>query len=192
MKLLFATTNANKVSGAAKAMAPFGIELVQHFLDIPELQAETAAEVAREKARWAFARLGEPVMVIDSAFHVDILGGFPGINVKWVNRQIGLEGYLRLMAPWRSAAQRRCRFEDALACAVDAGDPKLFVRQAWGTLAPAVRGADLSQAKSPLWRLFIPDGSVLTLAEMTPEELARHRSDVKGFYEDFARWFTAR
>ncbi len=193
MKLLFATTNANKVPGPAKAVAPFGIELVHAPLDIPELQAETAAEVAREKARWAFARLGQPVMVIDSAFHIDMLGGFPGINVKWVTRQIGPEGYLRLMAPWQAPGQRRCRFEDALACAVDASaEPRIFVRRAFGRLAGEVRGPDRPDAKSPVWRLFIPEGFDLTVAEMTAEQLARHRAGIKDVYEDFARWFASR
>lgn len=192
MKLFFCTTNANKVPGLARALAPFGIEVEQFYLDIPELQAETAPAVAREKARWAFARVGQPVIVVDSAFHVPALNGFPGTNVKWATKQIGLDGYLRLMSHLFGPG-RDCYFEDALACAVSASEePAIFVRQVHGRLAAAVAGGHHPEAKSELWRLFMPDGHGKTLAEMTAEELEQHRSTVRDTYRDFAAWFTSR
>jgi non-canonical purine NTP pyrophosphatase (RdgB/HAM1 family) len=193
MRLFFCTTNANKVPSVAKALSPFGVQVEQYQLDIPELQAESASAVAREKAKWAFAQVGEPVIVVDSAFHIAALNGFPGTNVKWVTKQIGLEGYLRLMSPNLSDIGRSCYFEDALACAAAAHDePAVFVRQVLGRLATVIAGGDRSEAKSALWRLFIPAGCGQTLAEMTAEELERHRSMVRDFYRDFALWFTSR
>jgi len=192
MRLLFATTNANKIPGPARALAPFGIEVAQLPLDIPELQAETAEAVAGEKALWARARADEPVIVIDSALHIPALNGFPGPYVKWATKQLGLEGYLRLMSHLPSPEQRTCWFEDALACAVNAAEPpKIFIRRAYGRLATEIRGDDVRQAKSAVWKLFIPLGCGQTLAEMTPEELDRHRSTVGDFYREFGEWFVA-
>lgn len=195
MKLFFATTNANKVPGAAQALAPFGIEVVQRWLDIPELQAETAAEVAAAKVKYAFSHVAEPVMVIDSAFHIPALGGekgFPGPNVKWAARQLGPGGFLRLMSHLPDPANRVCWFEDALACARHADEPvRVFTRRVMGTLAPAVSASPAQPwAKSVMWRVFIPDGFACTLADMSPEEFAVHRASVRSYYEDFGRWFS--
>jgi len=192
MKLHFATTNSGKLPSAIRVFARYGIEVVQADIDIPEIQAETADAVAREKARYAAERLGGQVIVVDSAFHIRALNGFPGTNVKWTTKQIGLEGYLRLMAHLPEPERRVCWFEDAIASAPSR--PTVIVRQTSGTLADAIRGLDRPGQKSPLWRLFIPDGgSGLTLAEMKPESLEdfRRRASSERAYESMAEWIAA-
>jgi len=192
MRLLFATTNPNKIPGVARALTPYGIEVVQLPLDIPELQAETAETVAGDKALWARSRVDEPVMVIDSALHIPALNGFPGPNVKWATKQLGLEGYLRLMSHLPRPEQRACWFEDALACVLNAGEkPKIFIRRALGRLAAEIRGGDNREAKSAIWKLFIPSGHDRTFAEMTGEELVRYRATVDDFYREFGAWFVS-
>ena len=178
MKLLFATTNKNKVPSVSRVLERYGIEVEQYDIDIPELQAESAVEIAAAKARWAFDKIGKPLMVIDSAFHIEKLKGFPGPNVKWATKQLGLEGYLRLLALWNGEADRKCFFEDALAYMDGENNgPRIFRRRALGHLAEKVRGIATPEEKSPLWRLFIPEGHEKTLAEMLPDELRSHRSD---------------
>jgi non-canonical purine NTP pyrophosphatase (RdgB/HAM1 family) len=192
MKLYFATTNQGKLPSAIRVFARHGIEVVQADIDIPEIQAETAEAVAREKARYAAERLGGQVIVVDSAFHIAALNGFPGTNVKWATKQIGLDGYLRLMAHLPEPEQRGCWFEDAIASAPYR--PTVIVRQTAGTLAKAASGPDRPGQKSPLWRLFVPEGgNGLTLAEMKPEDLEefRQRASSERAYESMAEWIAA-
>jgi non-canonical purine NTP pyrophosphatase (RdgB/HAM1 family) len=193
MHIFFATSNKGKVPSVARVLAEFGIEVRQFDVDIPELQAETASEIAFAKAKWAFEQLSQPVIVVDSAFHILNLGGFPGPNVKWATKQIGLEGYLRLLSPWQKAEDRSCSFQDALAY-MDGqlSEPKIFLRNIYGHLGHQITGEKKKDEKSPLWRLFIPRGHKKTLAEMSDEELLAHRKEPfnEQFYRDFATWLT--
>lgn len=194
MKLFFATSNKGKLPSVNRVLNRFGIEVEQYDADIPELQAERAGQIAAEKARWAFGRLGKPVMVVDSAFHIGVLNGFPGPNVKWATKQLGLDGYLRLLSPFTDERDRSCYFEDAIACMTgDFSEPQIFLRLAHGRLSLDERGAVSEQEKSPLWRLFIPSGGDKTLGEMTPEELLRHRSDpeIEQPYTELAHWLVS-
>lgn len=194
MKLIFATTNANKVISPKRVLAQYGVELVQASIELPELQAETVAEVAVSKARAAHELLKEPVMIVDSGFCIPALKGFPGPNVKWVTRQIGLEGYLRLLTTRGGWLSHDCWFEDVLAYMDGAmTEPKLFVRKVNGTLAPNPAGAEQPDQKSALWRLFVPDGCSVTLAQMSPTQIAdvRGRADHEKFYHDFAKYLLA-
>ena len=194
-KLFFATSNERKIPSVARVLNQYDID-VEHFdVDIPELQAETAGEIALAKAKWAFEHLGLPVMVVDSAFHIPILDGYPGTNVKHSTRKIKLEGYLRLMSPWSNIEDRSCSFQDALAY-MDGGlrEPKIFLRDIYGHLGHKIAGEKKDDEKSALWRLFIPRGHEKTLAEMSDEELLEHRKEPfnEQFYHELATWLTSR
>ncbi len=176
MKVLFATTNAAKVTSVARVLGAYGIAVERVDLDLPELQADAAQDIALGKVRAALTILGAPVMVVDSAFHIDALGGFPGPYVKHVTAKIGTQGYLDLLARHPDASARACAFVDAVAYANPILPvPLTFVRRETGIVAPASRG-DPKGHKSPMAALFIPDGCGKTIAEMTAEELLAYRS----------------
>jgi len=79
-----------------------GTATVRHVaLDIPELRSDDVAVIAREKARYAFGVLHEPLIVDDTAFAIDALHGFPGPYAAYVLKAIGNQGILRLMAGHR-------------------------------------------------------------------------------------------
>jgi non-canonical purine NTP pyrophosphatase (RdgB/HAM1 family) len=189
MKLLFATTNAAKLASVSRVLGSYGITVERRDIELPELQGESAAEIAAGKATAAYAYVNAPVMVIDSALHIDALGGFPGPNVKWATRQIGIIGYLDLLA---RHADRSCRFEDAIAY-LDAmrTSPLILVRSERGTIAPEPRGNPAGH-KSPMATLFIPDGCDKTIAEMSPEEYHAYRTrpETERVYRDFAGTLT--
>ncbi len=176
LKLSFATSNAAKVTSVARVLGGYGIEVVRLDVDLPELQAESAEEIAVGKVRAAYAIAKAPVMVIDSAFHIDVLGGFPGTNVKWATKQLGIRGYLDLLWCYPDAA-RACTFVDALAY-MDALHPQPLVltRRERGRVAETERGTLRPAFKSPLATVFIPDGEHKTLAEMADDELSAYRS----------------
>lgn len=188
MKLSFATTNPAKVASVARVLGAYGIDVERVELELPELQADDAEGVALGKIRAALSALRAPVMVVDSAFHVDALGGFPGPYVKHVTAKLGVRGYLDLLARFPDAADRGCAFVDAVAFA----DPSLpaplvFVRRERGSIADAPRGNSAGH-KSPMAALFIPDGCDKTIAEMTPDELLTYRSrpQTEKVYHDLA------
>lgn len=176
MKIFFATSNAAKVASVARVLAAHGIEVERVDVELPELQADTAEEIALGKVRAALSVLRERVMVIDSAFHIDALKGFPGPYVKHVTAKLGVEGYLDLLARHPAPEARGCAFVDAVALADPSMPaPLVFVRRERGTVAPERRG-DPAGHKSPVATLFVPEGCEKTIAEMAPDELLAYRS----------------
>lgn len=177
MKLFFATSNAAKVTSVARVLGRHGIEVERVDIDLPEPQAELAWQIAEKKVAFAYERLKAPVIVADSAFHIDSLNGFPGVYVKHATAQLGLQGYLDLLARFPEESQRVCRFIDAIAYEDGSSHEPFFAeRSEEGWLATAPRGAMRETFKSPLAQLYVPKGHHKTLAEMTDEELAAYRS----------------
>lgn len=188
MKLSFATTNAAKVASVSRVLGAYGIAVERVDLELPELQADDAEGVALGKIRAALSALRAPVVVVDSAFCIDALGGFPGPYVKHVTAKLGVRGYLDLLARFLAAQDRGCAFVDAVAYADPVlPAPLVFVRRERGTIADAPRG-DPTGHKSPMAALFIPDGCDKTIAEMTPDELLAYRSrpQTEKVYHDLA------
>lgn len=189
-QIYFVTANPNKVRSPKAILAEFGIEVVHLQYGIPEFQAATSKEVAYDKAEWVGQRVREPFFVADTSLHIPIIGGFPGAYVKWVTRQIGVDGYLRLLAPWPDPKNRACFFQDSIACKIDPGTPlRLFIRIVSGRVADEARGEEGPETTSTFWKLFIPAGFDKTLAEMSVDELAAFRAGIREPYEQLARLF---
>ena len=89
---------------AAEVAAFFGdlVEVDHVALEIPEIRSNDIAEIARGKARYAFDQLKIPLLVDDTGFFIDALGGFPGPYAAYVLNSIGNTGILR-----RILAKRR-------------------------------------------------------------------------------------
>lgn len=117
MKLTVVTSNPHKAKEVAEYFA--GLLLVEHVtLECPELRYDDVGEIAREKARFAYEILGIPLIVDDTAFSIEALGGFPGPYAAYVLNTIGMEGILRLM---EYETNRNSYFETAIAFAWDKG-----------------------------------------------------------------------
>ena len=99
-RLYYATTNVGKVHALKHAFADSAIEIVQAPLQIREIRADDVEEIARAKARVAFAGLRRPVVVMDAGFFIPSLNGFPGPYVNFALATIGIDGLLRLVAPF--------------------------------------------------------------------------------------------
>lgn len=90
-RIVFATTNAHKVSEAQGILAPLGIEVARPARALPDVLEDgaTFAENAAKKARAAAAALGLPVLAEDSGLVVPALRGEPGVHSA---RYAGKEG----------------------------------------------------------------------------------------------------
>jgi len=70
------TSNANKAREVAEYFA--GLLEVEHVaLACPEFRHVDVGEIARGKAAYAYETLSRPLIVDDTGFFIDALGGFP-------------------------------------------------------------------------------------------------------------------
>lgn len=197
MRVSFATTNPIKVDSVVRVLQGRGIEVEVVKLDVPEIQAETALLVAAEKAREAFRQLAAPVLVNDFAIHFDALGGFPGTFVKQATRQLGLEGYFRLLKTEAGHLSHDCTMMTALAY-MDAqlDKPRVFVRATPGLISPEAYRTLPRKPKHEelIMDVFVPEGEVHAIGQMLPAEFDRWRKRPahEKFYHDLADWLIAR
>jgi XTP/dITP diphosphohydrolase len=175
-KLVVVTGNANKAKEIA-AITGFPTENIE--LDIKEIQSLSVAEVAREKARAAFAQLKRPVLVDDTGMSISALGGLPGALVSWFLDTIGPEGILRLLGESsdRSATVSTC------VAYCDGDRVEVFEGAVKGTISNDLRGTN-GFGYDPI---FIPERSSKTYAEMSSDEknAASMRSIALGKLKEF-------
>lgn len=186
-EIIFATSNRGKVKTLSRCLDAKKYKVIQKELEIPEIQASSARDIATFKAEYAYKELNQPVIVQDSSFHVTALKGFPGPYIKFVNETIGPLGLVKLM---NGVADRSCHFELALAY-VDVNGVHTFVHETQpGSLSDSVYEGDSKNSWSGLWKIYRPSDSDKVLAAFTPDELKRmevsdeHNSE----FSQFIRW----
>jgi non-canonical purine NTP pyrophosphatase (RdgB/HAM1 family) len=131
--LVFVTSNRGKLQ---EAEAVLGRRLDHCELDLPELQTLDLEEVVRAKARTAWERLGQPVLVEDTSLELAGLGGFPGPLIRWLLVSVGPEGICRIAKSFdNSRATARC-----LICATDGAAEVFGEGVVEGAIAPSPRG----------------------------------------------------
>ncbi|MCA1814201.1 MAG: RdgB/HAM1 family non-canonical purine NTP pyrophosphatase [Halobacteriales archaeon] len=159
MKLRMVTGNAHKAEEAQAALQPLGIDVVQHHVPHPEVQADTLEEVARERALWLRGKVPGAYFVDDAGLFVEALRGFPGVYSAYVQRTIGNAGLLRLL----DGEPRAARFECCIAY-LEPGmsAPFLLKGVCPGSIASAPAGAG-GFGFDPV---FVPEGETLTFAEL--------------------------
>ncbi len=133
-RLVFVTSNPHKVREASLIL---GRALAHHAVEVAEIQSLDLAEVARHKARAAFAALGQPVLVEDTGLELEGLGGFPGPLVRWLLGAVGAAGICTLAAAFGNRrAVARC-----VACACDGATMVVAEGVVEGTIVDFPRGA---------------------------------------------------
>jgi non-canonical purine NTP pyrophosphatase (RdgB/HAM1 family) len=142
-----------------------GFRLERVDLDLTEPQALDPGQIVEWKAREAYTRISRPVVVEDSGLAIKAWNGFPGALVKWLEKSAGLEAMARMLDrfPDRSATAT---------CAVAYFDGERVV-QARGEAAGAIAAAPRGSGGFGWDRLFVPEGTDRTFAEMTGEEKDR-------------------
>jgi non-canonical purine NTP pyrophosphatase (RdgB/HAM1 family) len=159
--LTFITGNPNKAEQLERYLC---FPVCHKKLDIPEIQSLDVAEIATEKAQAAYAIIGTPVLVEDTALTFVALNGLPGTLIKWFLESIGNEGLTKLLDGYedRNALAKTCF------ALCDENGVHLFQGECRGRVPSEPRGnSDFG------WNpVFIPEGEELTWAEMTPEQSA--------------------
>ena len=174
-RLVLATANQHKLAELARilAAAEIGVALagLGEFPSAPDV-AETGATFAENallKAR-AMARFsGLPTIAEDSGLCVDALNGMPGVlSARWVGGHGDDEGNLRLVLAQLADVpdgRRGAHFACAAALVLPSGREHVSEGTVYGTLTREPRGTG-GFGYDPI---FVPDGSELTTAQMSPE-----------------------
>ena len=173
--LILGTRNQKKLAELQRILAASGVDVsvtsLSEYPDMPEV-AETGAtftENALLKARAVVAYTGRPAGAEDSGLCVDALNGMPGVlSARWAGRHGDDEANLRLVLAQLAdvpADRRAAHFACVAALVLPSGQERVTEGTVSGRITDAPRGTN-GFGYDPI---FVPAGSELTTAEMTPE-----------------------
>jgi XTP/dITP diphosphohydrolase len=158
----FLTGNPHKFQEAKEALAQFpGIELSQIIEEKTEFKDDNASdpisEIAKKAALEALKKYKVPVAVEDAGIFFTAYPGFPGLNTKWVMRNIGYDGILRLL----DGKDRTVYFRSIVAYCEPSylqrgEEPMLFEGRIDGSISAEVIGKNMDCMDYD--RIFIPLG----------------------------------
>jgi XTP/dITP diphosphohydrolase len=177
--ITFASTNQNKFREVESILAAKGVRAEFARLELVEIQSDSLEEIAREKARSAYAKVQKPVIVEDDGLFVDALAGFPGQYSSYVLKTIGNAGILKLL---EGKGDRSASFRSLVAF-FDGAGLQLFEGKVAGSISETI--AQGGWGYDPI---FVPEGAGTT----TFAELANNKNDYshrKKALEKFAQWF---
>ena len=177
MRLAVVTGNPHKFEEVAAFLAGT-VELEHVPLDCPEYRDDEVGPIAIEKARFAYASLGRPLIVDDTGLFVTALNGFPGPYAAYVLRTIGNEGLLRLV---EGGADRSARFVTAVAYA-DTDGVRVFEGRLDGEITDGPRGAE-GFGYDPI---FAVGGRTLAELPLAEKNRFSHRARALAAFRD---WF---
>jgi XTP/dITP diphosphohydrolase len=172
-RLLLATRNAHKTREVREILGEgFLVEDLDAVVGFPEVE-ETGATFeanARLKALSASALYDGWVVADDSGLEVDALGGDPGVrSARFAGETATMEDNRALLLERLQRADgpaRRGRFQCVLALARSGEVVRTFSGAVEGFIALSARGTR-GFGYDPL---FIPEGGMLTFAEISAEE----------------------
>jgi len=188
MTITFVTGNTGKVQTAQEHLAPLGVQVRQARLDLDEIQSLDVQAVAVHKAEQAFRVLGQPLIVEDSGFGIDELGGYPGPMIKHALAALGAAGIARLADLTRT---RTCRFTSCLVYVDSHGVTRPFISPGRPcTVASEPAQSRTSGAWSDLWNVVIPDGCSVPLSALGAEDAERETARWKeeSVFRQFGEW----
>jgi XTP/dITP diphosphohydrolase len=97
-KIVFASTNESKFKEIFLHLRNFDIEIEFMRFRSTEIQSEILEDVALEKSKAAYEKIGQPLIVEDTGLFINSLNGFPGPYSSYVFRTIGNSGILDLLS----------------------------------------------------------------------------------------------
>lgn len=146
-----------------------------------EIQSDSLAEIAGEKAKSAYMQVNKPVIVEDDGFFIEALKGFPGQYSSHAFKTIGNEGILKLLA---GSANRNASFRSLVA---------FYDGERLSISEGRVDGRISEKITEGGWGydpIFIPAGTDLTFAQLN--ENKNRYSHRKKALDNFARWYSTK
>ena len=149
-----------------------GYEIVQIREEYPEIQGKSSEGVIDFALELLRGR-AEVLMIEDTSFFIEVLGGFPGPYASYVSKTIRNGGILKLM---KNEDDRRARFETVVGL-LRRDESTLFRGVCEGSLSLTEMGEN-GFGFDPI---FIPEESNRTFAEMSIEEKNRFSHRARAF-----------
>ena len=108
LKILFATSNQNKIKEARAILEPLGYSVQQLLIegappDFVEPQTEDIKIISSSKVEQSLEMISGTefsdfsILVEDSGLFINNLGGFPGVYSSYVQKTIGNDGIIRIL-----------------------------------------------------------------------------------------------
>ena len=177
--ITFASTNQNKFFEVQSILLTRNIIIDFSKIHLVEIQSDSLEEIAREKAKTAFAKVGRQVIVEDDGLFIDSLSGFPGQYSSFVFKTIGNGGILKLLA---GSTKRSAYFSSLIAfyngITLSISDGRVDGRITDRITEDGGWGYDA---------IFVPDGTDLSFAELKKSK--NEYSHRKRALEKFAQWY---
>lgn len=177
LHVTFASSNPGKYLEARQILSDFGIQVRHARLDLPEMQADSLAEISEGKARAAYSLTKTPVFVEDDGLFINSLNGFPGQYSSFAFKSIGNAGILKLLL---GSDDRAATFRSAIAYCDDR-----TVSISEGLVAGRISD-NITAGGWGFDPIFVPEGSTLTFAQMGAEK--NNYSHRRRALEKFAGW----
>jgi len=153
--IYFVTGNENKLREVEEIL---GVKLQRLDIDIDEIQEIELDRIIRHKARAAYEKVKQPVLVEDTGIFIEALNGFPGALIKWILKAVGNEGICRLLKDEKNrGVTARTYF-----CLYNGKTYRIFTGQIKGKLAYKPQGKT-GFGWDPI---FIPEGYKKTFAQL--------------------------
>jgi XTP/dITP diphosphohydrolase len=177
--ITFASTNLNKYLEVESILSTRNISVDFSQTRLVEVQSESLEEIAKEKAKSAFARIGRPVIVEDDGLFINSLGGFPGQYSSFVFNTIGNDGILKLLA----GSVKRSAYFRSLIAFHDGKTFSISEGRVDGRISDRIR----EQGGWGYDPIFVPAGTNLTFAQLKKSK--NEYSHRRRALEKFAQWY---
>ena len=169
-ELVFVSGNSGKISSVKNYAQAKNIPVSFYSLDFSEPDLNDISYISKKKAEYAYQELGYPCFVSDTGFYIDYYPNQPGYPGAFVKRSGVSSNLEKLLDDMKDVDNRSCRFVDCITY-YDGECFQQFFGESRGELATEVSGENMNNAKSELWKVFIPEGYHSTLAGMSSKEM---------------------
>lgn len=178
-RIIFASTNEGKFNEIYLHLKSFKIDIEFVKFEIVEIQSNKLEEIALEKSKAAYKKIGRPLIVEDTGLFIESLKGFPGPYSSYVLKTIGNQGILDLLL---GRTNRSALFRSILAYN-DGNNNITFCGDTKGNICDHI--TEGGWGYDPI---FIPEGSSVTYAELgvTNKIGISHRTHA---LNNFAEWY---
>ena len=181
LAVTFASTNKNKYREVKSILSAHSISVDFAQINLVEIQSDSLEEIAREKAKSAFAQVCRPIIVEDDGLFIEVLKGFPGQYSSHAFKTIGNAGIMKLLA---GSANRSAYFLSLIAFY---NGKTLSISE--GSVGGSISGkiAEGGWGYDPI---FVPTGINLAFAEL--KEKKNEYSHRRKALDNFARWYATK
>lgn len=160
MKLIFATSNQNKVQEVKRIL---NVDVEGTTIEIEEIQSLDPVKVAQEKAKAYYRELKMPLIVEDTSLAFNGLNGLPGPYINDFSKALGNKGLVELL---NNIDNRRAIAQVTFCLIKNENEIYTFEGKVEGTISTQEKGNN-GFGWDPI---FIPLGTEKTFAEMTDLE----------------------